>query len=82
MATNDGSESKVFSLRLVKGARDRIGEDNVASLLLIQALAKSMDLREAESLDLKLRPDLRTKDDSIDHLESLEVRRIFLACCP
>lgn len=46
VATHDGHTTRAYSLRLTKGARDRIQEDVVASRLVIKALAVGCGLEQ------------------------------------
>lgn len=44
IATNTGSVTRSYSVQLTKGKRDRLGEDAVASKLLLNALATACKL--------------------------------------
>ena len=46
VATHDGQSTHSFSVTLAKGLRDRAGEDEVASRLLVHAMCKASLHRE------------------------------------
>ena len=58
IATHNGCETQAYSLRLSKGARNRVDEDTVASRLLVKALAEGCGLgKHIQALDLNLKPE-------------------------
>ena len=54
IATHTGSVTRSYSLQLTKGKRDRLGEDAVASKLLLNALATACNLPEDAQVDIGL----------------------------
>ena len=69
IATQDGSEVKTYSIKLAKGERDRIGEDTVASRLLLKALAKSCQLTDSSNtadLGLKVHGENETASEVLE----------------
>ena len=57
VAAHTGTSTHTYSLQLAKGKRDRLGEDAVASKLLLNAVAAACGLKESSRLDLGLLPD-------------------------
>ncbi len=57
IATHTGSVTRSYSLQLTKGKRDRLGEDAVASKLLLNALATVCSLPQSSHVDIGLLPD-------------------------
>lgn len=55
-ATHDGQTTRTCSVQLAKGLRDRAGEDNVASRLLLHALCSASLPPGHPPVDLKLEP--------------------------
>jgi len=51
IATHTGSVTRSYSLQLTKGKRDRLGEDAVASKLLLNALATACKLPSDALID-------------------------------
>lgn len=54
IATHTGSVTHSYSLQLTKGKRDRLGEDAVASKLLLNALATACNLPEDAQVNIGL----------------------------
>ena len=52
IATHDGAATQAFSVRLSKGARERIAEDAVASRLVLRALAEGCGLYKSSFIFL------------------------------
>ena len=63
VAVRDSQKITTYDLILSKGLRDRAGEDTVASLLLIQALARAAGIQESINLNL-------ADGEGIDSLEN------------
>lgn len=57
VAAHTGSSTRTYSLQLAKGNRDRLGEDAVASKLLLNAVAAACGLAQTSHVDLGLLPD-------------------------
>lgn len=57
VATHTGQVTHSYSLQLAKGKRDRLGEDAVASKLLLNALAAACNLPKSAHLDVGLLSD-------------------------
>jgi len=73
VATHDGHTTRAYSLRLTKGARDRIQEDVVASRLVIKALAVGCGLEQQVSeLDLRLQPSAAEVAPSMGPTEAVQ----------
>ena len=79
IATHNGEGTQAYSLRLTKGARDRIQEDAVASRLLIKALAEGCGLKkQLNGLDLRLQPSAAEIAPSIGPTEVIQVDTVGL----
>lgn len=57
IATHTGQVTHSYSLQLAKGKRDRLGEDAVASKLLLNALAAACNLPKSAHLNVGLLSD-------------------------
>ena len=57
VAAHTGTTTRTYSLQLAKGKRDRLGEDAVASKLMLKALAAACGIPEGSHADLGLLPD-------------------------
>ena len=57
VAAHTGTTTRTYSLQLAKGKRDRLGEDAVASKLMLNALAAACGMPESNHADLGLLPD-------------------------
>lgn len=57
VAAHTGTATHTYSLQLAKGKRDRLGEDTVASKLLLNAVAKACGISGSNHIDLGLLPD-------------------------
>ena len=57
VAAHTGSSTRTYSLQLAKGNRDRLGEDAVASKLLLNAVAAACGFTQTSQVDLGLLPD-------------------------
>lgn len=57
VAAHTGTITRTYSLQLAKGKRDRLGEDGVASKLLLNAVAAAFGLPESSHAAMGLLPD-------------------------
>lgn len=57
VAAHTGITTHTYSLQLTKGKRDRLGEDAVASKLMLNALAAACGMPTDSHTDIGLLPD-------------------------
>ena len=57
VAAHTGTTTRTYSLQLAKGKRDRLGEDEVASKLMLNAVAVACGLPESSHAAMGLLPD-------------------------
>ena len=57
VAAHTGTTTRTYSLQLAKGERDRLGEDGVASKLMLNAVAAACGLPESSHAAMGLLPD-------------------------
>ena len=62
----DGREVTVYSLELEKGARDRSGEEEIVSLLILQALAEGFGLKFTVPITLTPMETIEVKRETTD----------------
>ena len=56
VAAHTGTTTRTYSLQLAKGKRDRLGEDGVASKLMLSAVAAACGLPESSHAAMGLLP--------------------------
>ncbi len=81
IAVYDGAQVRTFDLTLAKGARDRAGEEQIISLLIIRAIAVAcgvaapdLELEPSETLDARE----ETHPDPLTLLLRGDVERVFV----
>ena len=77
-AVHSGQATRLYALKLEKGAHDRLAEDGVASRVVIRAIAEGCGLQDGEQLSLGLRE--TAGDGAAGEVEHLQVRPEIPLC--